>query len=64
MIFSEVDINKIESEGYDKMLILKNGQLLVGGRIKNVLIHTEILKNKIVINQFGDKDVWVVELEG
>lgn len=64
MIFSEVDINKIESEGYDKMLILKNGQLLVGGRINNVLIHTEILKNKIVLNQFGDKDVWVVELEG
>lgn len=63
MIFSEVDINRIESEGYDKMLILKNGQLLVGGKIKNVLIHIEILKNKTVKNQFGDQDVWVVELE-
>jgi ABC-type cobalamin transport system ATPase subunit len=63
MIFSDININKIMSQGYDKLLILKNGQLLVGGKINNVLINMDVLKNKTVTNQFGDQDIWVVELK-
>ena len=53
---------EIQQKGYDKMLIMRDGQLFLGGRIPNVMIHIEILKNKTVRNQFGEDGVWVVEV--
>ncbi|MBQ3585030.1 MAG: hypothetical protein IJA27_10005 [Lachnospiraceae bacterium] len=62
MKFGDINIQEIQQKGYDKMLIMRDGQLFLGGRIPNVMIHIEILKNKTVRNQFGEDGVWVVEV--
>lgn len=62
MKFSEINFANIENNGFDKLLVLRNGQLLVGGLIKNVMIHEEILKNKEIDKQYGDEDIWVLEI--
>ena len=46
MKFGDINIQEIQRKGYDKMLIMRDGQLFLGGRIPNVMIHIEILKNK------------------
>ena len=62
MKFGDINIQEIQRKGYDKMLIMRDGQLFLGGRIPNGMIHIEILKNKTVRNQFGEDGVWVVEV--
>lgn len=62
MKFSELDFNKITSEGFDKLLVMKNGEMIVGGRVGNIPVYMPILKDKRVIAQYGDVDIWVVEI--
>lgn len=62
MKFSEVNFEKIQAEGYDKLLVMKNDNLLVGGKVQNVLLHKPILDKKEVISQFGDEDIWIIKV--
>ena len=63
MTFAEINIDEIINKGYDKMLIMRNGEMFLGGRISNILIHRAILDSKKIVNQFGDQGVWVLEIE-
>lgn len=60
--FSEINIDEIQKKGYDKLLVMKEGQMIVGGSIKNILMYKDILKEKRVINQFGTDGVWVIDI--
>ncbi len=62
MKFSEIDIEQIQMDGYDKMLIMREGQMFLGGAIRNVLLHKNILDEKEIITQFGDQGVWIIEI--
>lgn len=62
MKFSEINFEEIIEKGFDKLLIMRNGNLLVGGKIQNVLQHKEILGNKLVANQAADGDIWIIEV--
>ncbi len=60
MKFSEINLENIDRRGYHKTLVLRNEELLVGGKTTNLIMYTEILKDKEVVNQFSEQDVWVI----
>lgn len=61
--FSDIDLKKLEAEGYDKMLIIRNGQLFLAGRTSNIASYYEIIKDLKVKSQKGNEDIWEMELE-
>lgn len=63
MKFSEIDFMKIRMQGYDKVVVYREGALVVGGKIENMFAYLEILKNKKVVHQYGDIDVWMIEIK-
>lgn len=62
MKFGEINLEKIAMRGYNKTLVIRNGQLVVGGSTKNMIVYQPILKDKIVKEQYSDQEVWVIEV--
>lgn len=63
MKFADIDINSIQKNGFDKILIIRNNEIFLGGTLKNILVYKDIIKEKTVLKQFGDEDTWVIEIE-
>lgn len=63
LTFKDLDLKRIENEGYDKILITRNGQLFLAGRTSNISVYNDILKDMKIKSQKGNVDIWEVEVE-
>lgn len=63
MKFGEINFDNLKKEGFNKLLVLRDGQMYLGGKMENLVMYQDILKDKEVSRQFGDEDVWVVEMK-
>lgn len=61
--FSDIDLKKLEKQGYDKILITRNGQLFLAGRTSNISVYNDILKDMLIKKQSGNVDIWEIEVE-
>lgn len=61
--FSDIDLKKLEEQGYDKILITRNGQLFLAGRTSNISVYNDILKDMLIKKQSGNVDIWEIEVE-
>lgn len=61
--FGEIDFDKLKREGFNMLLVLRDGQMYLGGKLENLVAYKDILKEKEVTRQFADEDVWVVEMK-
>lgn len=62
MKFGEINLEKIRMRGYNKIVVIRNGKLLVGGSTKNMVVYQPILKDKIVKEQYSEQEVWIIEV--
>ena len=63
MKFSEIDFMKIKAMGVEKTVVHGQGKLIVGGKLENILAYRDILKDKKVIGQARDVELWMIEIE-
>ncbi len=61
--FSDIDLKKLEEQGYDKILITRNGQLFLAGGTSNISVYNDILKDMLIKKQSGNVDIWEIEVE-
>lgn len=61
--FGEIDFDKLKREGFNMLLVLRDGQMYLGGKLENLVAYKDILKEKEVTRQFADEDVRVVEMK-
>lgn len=61
--FSDIDLKKLEEQGYDKILIARNGQLFLAGGTSNISVYNDILKDMLIKKQSGNVDIWEIEVE-